>query len=167
MKNNYGKTVTIRLLKDKEDVYEEFKRTVIDVCHSDICYVTTSLMEAFTQAMLKAPNHEGTVELNMVKQNVQINIGCNFNYNVKRAKRIATESGFSKTHKNYFWPELIEQWDTMTEKNKAFWRNELQNKGIIETPPLPLEKPKPIKNFLKKAWCSVRQLFAKRKRKKK
>lgn len=124
--------VTIRLLPDKQEVYNQFKDNVINRYHSDICYVMTSLMEAFNTATLKSPNPDQTVTMTFLKQNVQINIGCNFNYNVKKARRIQHEVG-TKVGKNIFFPELLNQWDTMTKANQQFWLNEFRNKGIIPT----------------------------------
>jgi hypothetical protein len=116
-------------------------------------------MEAFSLAMNNAPNHEGVVTLNFVKQNVQVNIGCNFNYNVKRARRIASEVPL-KISKNVFFPELLTQWHTMTEENKLFWRNELRNKGIIEDPLVSSGKTGLIRKFFEKLWTVVRQMFS-------
>lgn len=122
--------VTIRLLPEKKQVYQDFKQNVIEVYHSDICYVMTSLMEAFNAATNQKPNAD-TVTMKFIKQNVQINIGCNFNYNVKKARRIQHETELN-VNKNIFFPKLIEDWQTMTDKNKTFWLQRLQEEGIIQ-----------------------------------
>lgn len=121
--------VTIRMIPGKENVYQQFKQNVIEVYHSDICYVMTSLMEAFNAATDQKPNAD-TVVMKFYKQNVQINIGCNFNYNVKKARRIQTDTDLT-VNKNIAWPNFIEEWPNMTQENKQFWLNELQNHGII------------------------------------
>lgn len=129
---NRGKTTTIRLLPDKIHVYDDFKNLVKDVLHSDICYVTTSLFEAFNQAVLKTPNANDPVTMKFLKQNVQINIGCNFNYNVAKARRNQYPPK-TELDKNNFFPMLIEQWPTMTTKSKKFWTDRLKEVGIIKT----------------------------------
>ena len=131
--------VTIRLLPDKHEVYEEFKDNVIHKYHSDICYVMTSLMEAFNQATNKLPNTEDPVVMKFIKQNVQINVGCNFNYNVKKARRIQTRTDLT-VGKNIAWPNFIEEYPNMTKRNQQFWLNELRNHNII--PPNPNNPPK-------------------------
>jgi hypothetical protein len=135
--------VTIRLLPDKREVYQNFKDNVINHYHSDICYVMTSLMEAFNEATQQTPNPNEPVTLKFLKQNVQINIGCNFNYNVKKARRIQHETELN-VNKNVFFPALIEQWPTMTQANKQFWLQRLQQEGIIpntNTKKFPIKKP--------------------------
>lgn len=139
MKNDLR--VTIRLLPDKRQVYDDFKDNVINRYHSDICYVMTSLMEAFNTATLKSPNSNDVVTMTFLKQNVQINIGCNFNYNVKKARRIQTRTDLT-VNKNIAWPNFIEEFPNMTEKNKDFWTKELLNAGVIQHAKK-FEKPKP------------------------
>lgn len=130
MKNDLR--VTIRLLPDKRQVYDDFKDNVINRYHSDICYVMTSLMEAFNTATLKSPNPDQVVTMTFLKQNVQVNIGCNFNYNVKKARRIQHQPEMN-VNKNVFFPALIEEWQTMKKANQEFWLRRLQEEGIIPT----------------------------------
>jgi hypothetical protein len=103
----------------------------------------TSLMEAFIQGSNQTPNPNDPVTLKFLKQNIQLNIGCNFNYNVKKARRIQHETELN-VNKNIFFPALIEQWPTMTQANRDFWLQRLQQEGII---------PQTQKKFTKPQHC--------------
>lgn len=95
--------------------------------HSDICYVTLELWEAFLNAMKQKP--KPPVELKFAKQNVQINMGCNFYYAPSKPRRAVTPQ--LALDKNYFFPLLIEEWPTMKPEAKKFWRKRLKEAGII------------------------------------
>lgn len=124
--------VTIRLNEDKADVYKDFKEVVIDKLHSDVCYVTTMLMESFTKAVNGKPNPDDPTVLNFVKQNVQINMGCNFNYFTKKARRNAPDRAqdvVTDTHN--LLPNVADDFPNISEKARSFWFEEFQAQGII------------------------------------
>lgn len=137
-KKEYCGKTTIRILKDKEWVYEDFKKLVLDRLHSDLCYVTVSLWEAFVLAFEKVPNPEEPIMLNFPRQNIQINMGCNLNYNVKKSRR--KPEGIRdplsqprvELRKNLFFPLLLEEWETLSEEKKRFWYERLVEAGIIQ-----------------------------------
>jgi hypothetical protein len=136
--------VTIRLLPEKQEVYNDYKKVVTERLHSDVCYVTTMLMESFLNSINEMPNSDLPFELNFVKQNVQINMGCNFNYYTKKARRNApndpAEDVVTDTHN--LLPNIVDQVPDLSEKARKFWFNELQAQGFIskdaspDAPPL-------------------------------
>lgn len=147
--NEYGKPVTFRLLKQKEKVYEDFKAIVIDDQHGDVCYVLTMLMEAYTNAIKQVPNND-KLELVFPRQTVQINMGCNFNYYTKKARRLPNPQDVN-IQKNYILPNLIEQWSSLKPEAKDFWVLRLKEAGIIEDTPLfPVEPSQSKKTFLQR-----------------
>jgi hypothetical protein len=145
--------VTIRLLPDKADVYEDYKKVITERLHSDICYVTTMLMESFTNAVNESPNADSLLMMNFVKQNVQINMGCNFNYFTKKARRNAhdpAEDVITDTH--HLMPEVVSQYPDLSEKARQFWFKEFQDQGLIpkdKDPSVSTGKRKGITNFFK------------------
>lgn len=156
-----AKTVTIRLLDGKEQVYEDFKETVIEKLHSDICYVTTMLMESFNQALAQNPDAE-PITMTFVRQNIQINMGCNFNYYTKKARRTPEDLTEIITDKHTLIPEVITQFPTMSANSKDWWIEELRSQGFqIIDPSVSTAKPKStfiIK--LRHLWSIVKHLFA-------
>jgi hypothetical protein len=160
--------VTIRLLEDKAEVYEDFKKVCTEKLHSDICYVTTMLMESFTNAVNETPNADDPMTLHFLKQNVQINMGCNFNYYTKKARRNAPdkpEDVVTDTHN--LLPNVVDDVPNLSEKARKFWFEELKAQGFIpkganlddpttaatHTPSLPLEqKAQQHFSFLRRAW---------------
>lgn len=127
-----GKKVTIRLLPSKVHVYPEFKKLVIEEQGSDVCFVLTWLMEAYTKAVRASQTQVpySPVELKLSKQNVQINMGCTINYNTRKARRV---QDFDKVEvaKNRFLPLLVEEFPNLDDNAKRFWRKRLIDAGII------------------------------------
>jgi hypothetical protein len=138
--------VTIRVQKSKLHVYPEFKELVTEELGSDVCYVTTALWEAFNQAIKNAPNPADPVTLKFLRQHIQLNIGCNFNYNVKRARRTPPLGpGLPEVQldRNHILPGLMEMWPTLKPDSKQYWLDRFKEAGII-TPEKPrTRKPKP------------------------
>ena len=132
---NFSGRVTIRLPPEKLEIYQEFKYIVTEVLHSDICYVIGELLEAFVNAVKQVPNPDSKITLTFAKQNIQINMGCNFNYNVKKPKRLPHQNCISeeslKISKNYVLPNLIEQWPTLKPRAQEYWRQALTEAGIL------------------------------------
>lgn len=128
--------VTIRLLPEKAKVYEEFKNVVTKKLHSDVCYVTTELMETFVKAVNQLPNEPSSpVELRFFKQNVQINMGCNFNYYTKKARRDTHDTPESATvEKNHVFPEVANQFPNLKQESREFWLEVFRAEGIILDP---------------------------------
>lgn len=121
---------TIRIPEDKINVYREFYEMVKEDLHSDICYVTVELWEAFLNAMKQKP--KPPIEMKFAKQNVQINMGCNFYYAPSKPRRELTPE--LALNKNYFFPLLIEEWKTLKPEAQVYWRKRLEEAGIIEKP---------------------------------
>lgn len=131
------KMVTIRLPKERVPIYEDFKEFVIKEQHSDICYVTSSLWEAYLRGMKEIPNMEDPVSMKFPRQNIQINMGCNFNYIPRKGRRQppGIQDPLSQPrvemNKNLFFPLLLEEWETLSEEKKQFWLQRLTEQGII------------------------------------
>lgn len=126
--------VTIRVQPGKELVYPEFKDLVTKNLGSDVCYVTTALWEAFNQAIKSAPNPADPLTLRFLRQSIQLNIGCNFNYNVKKARRSPPGPGplpEVKLDRNHILPGLLEMWPTLKPGSKQFWREKLLEAGVL------------------------------------
>lgn len=134
--------VTIRVLPEKMQVYPRFKDLVTKELGSDVCFITTSLWEAFLTAMDQVPPPDDQLEIKFLRQNVQINIGCNIVYSPKKARRTPLTPTLPKIEmkKNLFMPLVLDEWKTLDEKQKAMLRQQLIQEGIIE-PPAP-KKPK-------------------------
>jgi len=65
--------VTIRVLPQKMQIYPRFKELVTEQLGSDVCFVTTSLWEAFIQAMAEVPPEpQDQIEMKFLKQNPPI-----------------------------------------------------------------------------------------------
>lgn len=155
--------VTIRLLPEKADVYEDYKKVITERLHSDICYVTTMLMESFVNAVNETPNAESPYFMNFVKQNVQVNMGCNFNYFTKKARRNAhdqAEDVVTDTH--HLMPEVVNQYPDLSVKARDFWFKEFQDQGLIpKVPPIvSTGKPKHKSNFLKRFIHNIVRLLS-------
>lgn len=172
--------VTIRVLPEKMQIYPRFKELVTKQLGSDVCFVTTELWEAFLLAMDQNPPIENQpIEMKFLRQNVQINIGCQILYQPKKARRTPGSkvwTGNDPSFPNYLdkqndhiLPELLDRWQTLKPEAQKFWRKRLQEAGIIPNDPepekteksnseimhnnppsFPLEtKDKPLKKFLK------------------
>jgi len=157
-----ARTVTIRLVDGKEQVYELFKKTVTEKLHSDVCYVTAMLMESFNQAVLQTPNPDEQLIMRFVKQSIQINMGCTFQYYTKKARRTPQDdtSVISDTHN--LLPEMVNQSDAMNQKAQQFWIDELKAQGWNLSPPTvsTRKRESTILKFFKAIWSTVRQLFS-------
>ena len=140
--------VTIRVLPQKMQIYPRFKELVTEQLGSDVCFVTTSLWEAFINAMdQNPPASEDLIEMKFIRQNVQINIGCQILYQPKKARRTPESKAWTGSDpsfpfyvdrdKNPLLPEFLDQWEKLSEKSKEFWRIRLQEKGIIPADPEP------------------------------
>lgn len=132
--------VTIRVNPDKMQIYPRFKELVTRQLGSDVCFVTTSLWEAFLNAMDQVPPpSEKAIEMKFMRQNVQINIGCNITYQPKKARRSPATPSVSmkpiiEIRKGHFLPLLLEEWSTMNARSKAFWTERLIEAGIMPKP---------------------------------
>ena len=142
--DSFKERVTIRVQKSKQYVYPEFYK-LVKAQGSDICYVTVSLWEAFNQAIKNAPNPADPITLKFQRQHIQLNIGCNFNYNVKKARRLPPGSGLPEIQldRNHILPGLIEMWPTLKPESKAYWRKALKDAGVLPETRRRPRKPKP------------------------
>lgn len=123
--------VTIRLLPEKAHVYQDFKDVVTKRLHSDVCYVTTMLMESFVNAVQETPNPDNPLEMNFVKQNIQINMGCDFNYYTKKARRTPSDLSEITTDTHNVLPNVLNQFPELNAKAREFWFREFQLQGLI------------------------------------
>jgi hypothetical protein len=158
-----SQTVTIRLLPEERDVYTEFKEIVSKKQHSDVCYVLAMLMKAYTQAVNSSPDPADPVTLKFLRQSVQINMGCTFQYYTKKARRTPTDPFTIITDKHNLLPEVTNQYPQLTKEAREFWLREFIAEGIIPKPAIPPSK-KPentITSKLKHLRSIVKQLFAK------
>ena len=154
--------VTIRVLPEKMQIYPRFKELVCEQLGSDVCFVTTSLWEAFLQAMdQNPPVSDQPIEMKFMRQNVQINIGCQILYQPKKARRYPNypgKQGFPfhlEKENSHLLPEILDQWETLKQSTKDFWIQRLREKGIIPPDPEPLPSvstpahDKPLKKIFK------------------
>ena len=124
--------VTIRVQSGKEHVYPEFKDLVTNHLHSDVCYVTTSLWESFVEAVKNTPNPSEPILMQFLKQNIQINMGCTFQYYTQRAKRQPHNAKpIIDTSINHVFPSLLDQWQNLKPESRRFWLAEFKRLGII------------------------------------
>lgn len=138
--------VNVKINPGKRMIYPQFKELVTEQLGSDVCYVTVELWELFLNAMKSAPNPSETITLKFLRQNVQLNIGCNFSYNVRRARRAPPGPLLPevKLDRNHILPGLIEMWPTLTPASRAFWTKALQEAGVMPSlPSISTGAPKP------------------------
>lgn len=88
--NRYGKIFNIRVPPSKQQIIEEYKRLVIEDLHSDLCFVTTMLIESYVKAMREIPE---PTQIKLVKQDITIQQFCTNIYgtSLKRARRLAPQ----------------------------------------------------------------------------
>jgi hypothetical protein len=128
--------VTVRVLPEKREVYPRFRDLVTKKLGSDVCFVTTCLWEAFLVGMDQLPSAEDQLEMKFLRQNVQINIGCQITYQPKKARRSPGSPGRSlepiiEIRKNHLLPLLLDEWKTLNGKSKKYWREVLKDAGVI------------------------------------
>lgn len=156
---DYGKTVTIRLNRDEPEVYDDFKKVVIQKQHSDVCFVLSMLMKAYTSAVNNVPNPDDPVTLTFLKQNVQVNMGCTFQYYTKKARRTPQDETSILSDRHNLLPEVTNQYQNLNKQAREFWLHEFQAEGII---PTTVSTPNRKHIFIKKLkalWSIVRHLF--------
>lgn len=106
-----------------------------DRLHSDVCYITTGLWEAFLLAIEQTPMPaESKFSIEFPRQTIQINMGCTFHYNVRKPKRIPQDPKTLDLNKNRLLPLLIDEWPTLKPAAQEFWRQEFKRQGIIQDP---------------------------------
>jgi hypothetical protein len=129
--------VTVRVLPEKKQIYPRFKDYVTKELGSDVCFVTTSLWEMFLRGMDQLPPSDEPMEIKFLRQNVQINMGCQIFYHPQKARRTPGSLDLPRMEisKNHFFPLLLEEWETLSEAQKLFWRQRLQEAGIIPQQP--------------------------------
>jgi len=162
--------VTIRVAKGKENVYPEFKKLVTQELHSDVCYVTTELWEVFLNAVKNTPRPHDPVTMKFAKQNIQINMGCTFQYYTQRAKRQPHHAKpIIETSINHLLPSLIDQWQTLKPEAKRFWLAEFTRAGITQPQPPSIstrKRRRSRKKFLKRLKLSMTKVTGWLRRKK-
>lgn len=159
-----SKIVSIRQkLDDYTQVYLPLKDFVCNVQGSDICFLTTELWRAYLTAMQKLPTLPNGITLNLPRQHIQLNIGCNFNYNVKRPRR--TPQDMITLDKNHMLPEMINDFQNLQPQTQTFWlqrmKTLLEQQGYQITNPSAStpQTPNPKPNILKQLWIRVKQMF--------
>lgn len=127
--------VTIRVLPEKIQVYPRFKELVTKELGSDVCFVTTSLWEAFLTAMDQAPPAvPGQLEIKFLRQNVQINIGCKILYQPKKARRTPGTPTLPRIEKkkNLFLPLVLDEWQTLEKQQKMKLISQMAEEGLLD-----------------------------------
>jgi len=89
--------------------------------------------------MDQLPPVEDQLEIKFLRQNVQINIGCQITYQPKKARRSPITPGVSQEpiieiRKNHLLPLLLEEWKTLNDASKRYWTERLIETGIIKKP---------------------------------
>lgn len=127
----------MRINREKLAIYPEFKEIVTKQLGSDVCFVTVELWEAFSQAIKNAPNPSSPITLKFLRQQIQLNIGCNLNYNVRKARRLPTGPALPEIQldRNHILPGLLEMWPTLKPESKKWWRKALRDAGVLEPRP--------------------------------
>lgn len=155
--------VTIRLLPEEREVYPEFKKIVTEKQHSDVCYVLTMLMKAYNQAVNGTPNPDDPITLSFLKQSIQINMGCTFQYYTKKARRVPQdESNIVTIDRRNLLPEIVNQSGLMSEKAKQWWIEELRAQGWNLNPPTVStgKHENRIALFFARLWSIVKHLLS-------
>lgn len=126
--------MTVAINAEKRAIYPEFKEIVTKQLGSDVCYVTVELWEAFNQAIKRAPKPSDVVTLKFLRQHIQLNIGCNLNYNVRKARRLPPGPALPEIQldRNHILPGLLEMWPTLKPESKKYWRKALREAGVLE-----------------------------------
>jgi hypothetical protein len=145
-KDKYGYKVGYRIKWEDKPEYETIKKFVVEDLHSDMCFIQWSLLRAFFYGLSKKPNINNTFEIKFPRQNIQMNIGCTINYNRLKARRLPPKEPPLELRKDYLLPLLLEEWSTLSEAKKTFWRERLKENGIIYTSDS-CQKPEKNKNF--------------------
>ena len=125
-----GYKVTYRIKQEDKPLYKEIKQFVKDELHSDICFFQWTSLRSFYNAFKNGPNKEDKIEVKFLRQNVQVNIGCTMNYNRLKARRLPPKEPPIELRKDHLLPLLLEQWSTLSEAKKQFWRERLIESGI-------------------------------------
>lgn len=160
--DRYGYKVTYRIKQEDKQDYLEIKDFITNELGSDLCFIQWNLLKAFFAGMKNTPDSKGDIELKLLRQHIQLNIGCTINYNRLKARRLPPSQPKLELDKNRFFPLLLEEWGTMSQKNKDFWCARLLEAGIDTHPLISTRgKPKSIKQKLNKLWGIVQQLLAK------
>lgn len=133
--------VTLRLLPSKLQVYPRFRDLTKDL-GSDVCFVTTSLWEAWIRAMDQLPPVDDQLEIKFMRQHVQINIGCNINYSPQKARRspgtVGAPGGSTnfirpvEQKKNLFLPLVFDEWKTLEKAQKIKLIQQMAEEGLLE-----------------------------------
>ncbi len=130
---------TIRLKPETIGIYNDF-RDLVKSQGGDVCYVTAELWTAYLKGCEQIPS--GPTAISVPKQNIQINMGCTFNYlSGRRARRLPPyeRRDVVDVSLNHILPNLVDQWQTLKPEAQRFWRKALVDSGIIE-PPAPKRK---------------------------
>jgi hypothetical protein len=132
--NECPEKVTVRVLPDKLQVYPRFRDLVTQKLGSDVCFVTTSLWEAFLIGMDQLPPADEQLEMKFLRQNVQINIGCQITYQPTKARRFPPKDQLPliQISKNQLLPGLLDEWKTLDAAAKRYWRKRFREAGIIQ-----------------------------------
>ena len=89
-------------------------------------------MESFVNAVNETPNTDDPITLHFVKQNIQINMGCNFNYFTKKARRNAKDPAEDIiTDTRNLLPNVVDDLPQLSQKARSFWFDEFKAQGLI------------------------------------
>jgi hypothetical protein len=122
--------VTIRIpSREDYETYLQLKEVVTKKLGSDVCYTTMSLYKAFLAALQELPNADDKVEIKFLRQSVQVNMGCTFNYEVRKRRRAAESHEDILTDKHNLLPDVVGDFSGMNPRAKQFWIDELKAQG--------------------------------------
>lgn len=176
--DKYGKIFNIRVPLDKQPIIDEYKEIVIDRQHSDLCYVTTSLIEAYVKAFREVP--EPTI-IRLFKQDITIQQNCTNIYGatLRKPRRLMPEELLAEeplpqcevcgkpATRRYIYP-MHGYLDVCNEhysiaKNSLGYKDVTKPETPIVIPPtFPVEPAIPKKkNFFGRLWIRVKQLLTK------
>lgn len=158
-KDQLKERVTVRLLPAKLQVYPRFRDLVTKELGSDVCFVTTSLWEAFLMAMDQNPPVDDQLEIKFLRQNVQINIGCTINYEPKKARRTPGTLPRLDIKKNYFLPLVLDEWKTLNDHQKEMIREQLRAEGIIKSDEPEKKKKGLLRGFISRIKSALKAVF--------
>ena len=167
--DKYGRIVNYRIKHEDYAEYLEIKDFIINDLGADLCFVQWNLLRAFFNGMNKtAPLDQDKIELKFLRQNIQLNIGCQINYNRFKARRVPNpKPPVVKTDREFKLPLLLEDFPLLSKKARSFWKKQIIAREIVTVDDflclrrtlVSTGNPKPHKSFFKRFHSIVKQLF--------
>lgn len=133
MADQKTRIINYRVTEADYKQYEKIKEFITDDLGSDVCFIQWNLLLAFFNGMKQAPPANDVIELKFLRQHIQLNIGCQINYNRMKARRLPPEPTppAIKTDREFKLPLLLEDFPLLSDKSKDFWKTEIINRRIV------------------------------------